>query len=231
MAVLAWQPAFAAPDAPDVVYLNACAAGCTVEPGINDAVARTSSLVNATSQLAAFPDGDAVFNEVAACVRTTLLPFNVHVVASDPGGPRREVILSTSSEQLAGGPSGLAASAPFDGVAHDNWIAFVFADQFGPTAVEGLCATVAQQIGFLYGIEYVTGNCSDIEDQSTGCGEKAFTDQDSACAGAFSSPGQCILGNTTQNSYQRILAVAAASDYVFANSFEAFEFPSPGPSP
>jgi len=222
----------AAVDHPDVVYLNRCAATCTVTGGPDNAINGTSSLVSGVKNLAAFPDSDAVFDATAACVRHALLPFNIHVIANNPGSvARREIILTTSATQI-GGSSGLHDASYYDGIAHDNYMAFVFASAFVAGAVDQLCQSVAQQIGFLYGIEYVTGTCPDIEDNATGCGEKSFTNQASAClGGSFNVAGKCIADNTTQNSYAEILATAAPSDFIFVNSLEAFEVPHAGPSP
>jgi hypothetical protein len=222
----------AAADHPDIVYLNRCAAGCTVAAGPNDAINGMSNLVSGTNSVAAFPGSDTVFDETAACVRHALLPFNIHVIANNPGSlPRREIMLTTTATQI-GYSSGLRDLSNYDGLAHDNYIAFVFASAIGSTAVDQLCQSAAQQIGFLYGIEHVTGNCLDIEDNVAACGEKSFTNQASAClGGVFNDSGKCILGNTTQNSYAAILAIATASDFIFANSLEAFEVPHAGPSP
>jgi hypothetical protein len=231
-ALLAAAGAVAAPTQPDIVYLNACAGGCSVKGGTDSAVLGKSSLLGSDHGVAQFPDTDAIFDQVASCVRHALLPFNIHVVAGSPGtAPRREIMLTTASTAL-GLAAGLTAASPFDGTAHDDIIAFVFASAFAPSAVDALCLTTAQTIGFLYGIEYVKNNCADIEDPGTGCGEKSFTNQDSTCDGQlFGNPGHCLLGNTTQNSYARVLAVAAATDFLLANSFEGFEVPHAGPSP
>lgn len=223
---------FAAAQQPDILYLNRCASSCTVLSGSDNAVIGQSSLVSGNSTAPPFTGTDAIFDQTAACVRHVFLPFNIHVVANSPGNaPRREVMMTTTASAL-GLPNGLAAEAPYDGNPHDNIIGFVFATTIGSTAVDKLCHDTAQTVAFLYGLEYVINNCPDIEASATGCGEKSFTNVDSTCTGIFSgTSGQCLLGNTTQNSYAKMLSVAAASDFIFVNSFEGFEVTHAGPSP
>lgn len=222
----------AAAQQPDILYLNRCAARCTVLFGSDDAVMGRSSVVHGTVVAPAFPGTDAIFDQTAACVRHVFLPFNIHVVVNSPGNaPRREIMLTTMSDAIGIG-NGFEAIAPYDGNPHDNVIGFVFATTIGLTAVDKLCHDTAQTVAFLYGLEYVVNNCADIEANATGCGEKSFTDVDSSCDGTvFGNPGHCILGNTMQNSYAKILSIAAASDFILANSFEGFEAPHSGPSP
>lgn len=231
-ALLAIADALAASTQPDIVYLNRCPDTCPLSPGTDDAVLRKSSLLGVSKVAPAFPGTDSVFDDVAACVRHTLLPFNVHVVANSPGTtPRREIIFTTDATTLGLSP-GTPAIAPYDGVAHDNIIGFVFADAFVSNVVDQLCDATAQLLGALYGIEQVKDNCPDIEDPATGCGEKAFTNTASTCGGQFTgNPGHCLLGNTTQNSYASILAVASPTDFILVNSFEGFEVPHGGPAP
>ena len=215
---------------PDIVYLNRCAAGCTVKFGGDDAINGFSSLVPGTTALAAFPHSDAVFDATAACVRTVLAPYNIQVRIADPGTlPRREIMLSTTSQQI-GLPSGIAADAPLDGHPHDNAIAFVFATVAGPS-VDNLCWDAAQTIGNLYGLDIVT-YCPDIMSYSTGCGTKSFTTQNATCLGTVSGvAGVCALGNTAQNSAAVLITAPGPTDILFENGVENFQVPASGPSP
>src|SRR4051812_21092599 len=70
---------------PDIIYLNRCAGSCAVAPGADDAINAKSSVVSGAATLAPFPGSDAVFDSLAACVRHVLMPFNVHVIANNPG--------------------------------------------------------------------------------------------------------------------------------------------------
>ena len=213
---------------PDIVYLNRCAAGCSVQPGSDDAINGKSSIVNSSVSVAAFPYSDATFDSTAACVRNVLKPYNAIVRIATPGSfPRREIMLTTTSQSL-GFFSGLYTQAPFDGHPHDNRIAFVFATTTG-SGIDNLCWETALAIGNLYGLDIVTP-CSDIMSFDTGCGPKSFTDQNAACAGEI-TPGHCILGNTTQNSAAVLGVSPGATDIVFANGVEQFEQPASDPSP
>ncbi|HET8941976.1 MAG TPA: hypothetical protein VFN13_08310 [Rudaea sp.] len=222
--------AHAAVAEPDLVYLNRCAATCAVHPGTDDAINGASSIVSNSSTLPAFPYADSTFNAMAACVRAVLAPYNVRVRIDSPGSvARREIMLSTTSQTI-GYPGGIHSVAPFDGHAHDNRIAFVFASNIGDN-MDALCWNTAQSIGFLYGLDRVS-NCSDVMSSTPGRGEKAFVDFDSPCSGEISGQaGTCVLGNTTQNSAALLHATPGPSDIVFANGYETFEVPSPGPSP
>jgi hypothetical protein len=215
---------------PDIVYLNRCAGSCTVYGGIDNAITSTSSLFSGTATLAAFPGSDATFDALAACVRHVLLPFNIHVVANNPGPvARREIMISTTASQI--GASNTPGLVPYDGNPHDNTIAMEFANAISTSNPEPLCHLAAQQVALLYALDYVV-NCPDIMDGTVSCGEKSFTNLASACTGTLSgNPGHCFNNSTTQNSYLKILAVASATDFVFVNSFEGFEVPRAGPSP
>ena len=91
-----------------IVYLNRCVAGCTVSAGPDDAANHVSSILTSNSTAPEFAYSDATFDQVAACVHHVLLPFDIHVVITDPGlAPRREIMLTTTSQTL-GFPPGLA---------------------------------------------------------------------------------------------------------------------------
>jgi len=216
-------------EAPDIVYLNRCAGGCQVQGGADDAINGKSSLISGSHTAAAFPYADSVFDETAACVRTTLAPYNVQVRITGPGAvPRREIMLTTVPATV-GLSAGSAEAAPFDGSPRENAIAFVFATSIGPN-VESLCWITAEAIGNLYALDFVT-SCLDIMSWTPGCGVKSFTNQDAPCSGAFGTPGQCFLGNTTQNSAAMLGVTPGPTDIVFENGLEAFQTPRDGPSP
>ena len=216
---------------PDIVYMNRCASTCSVISGTDDAVNGLSSVVSGSTTVAAFPFADSVFDATAACVRSVLAPYNVEVRVTSPGAaPRREILLTGSNSQLVVSFANLPAISPFDGAPEDNTIAFVFANSVGSN-VDNLCWVTATEIGHLYGLDSVAP-CSDIMSLATGCGVKDFTDQDAACSGAASgTPGQCLLGNTTQNSAAMLSATPGPTDILFQNGLEAFQLPASGPAP
>lgn len=216
--------------APDIVYLDRCSGGCNVQPGADDAVNGKSSVISTAVVLAEFAYSTATFDATAACVRHVLAPWNIIVRIDGPGSaPRRQIMLTATSATSVGLPAGVPALSPFSGHPADNVIAFVFASTVGSN-VDDLCWVSAQAIGNLYGLDFVSA-CPDVMSTATGCGIKAFTDQDAACVGSQSNVGKCILGNTTQNSAAMLGAAPGATDILFANGVENFQQPANGPSP
>lgn len=115
--------------ATDVVYLNRCAAGCTIQPGLDDAINHVSSIPSSNRSLAAFPYGDAAFVATASCLRQAYSRYDVSVTTVDPGlAPRREIMLARIPQEL-GLPAGIEAIAPIYPQPRDNEIVFVFAEQ------------------------------------------------------------------------------------------------------
>lgn len=224
------RPALASFGPPDIVYLNRCAAGCVVTPGADDAANHVSSLLDEARTVAAFAYSDEVFDQAAACVRHVLLPFDIRVVANDPGTTQRREIMLTTTSQTLGFPQGVSESSPYTGNSMENTIGFVFATTLAGD-VDRICESSARVIGVLYGLDFVT-SCTDVMTSRTGCGEKSFTDAVSECDGTLlGTPGQCILGNTTQNSFAMMLNSAGPPQSLFSNSFEGFEVPHAGPAP
>lgn len=223
-AALTTLNALAATAEPDIVYLNRCSGGCSVQPGPDDAINGTSGLFGASKTLAAFAFADAVFDATAACVRSTLEPYNVLVRISSPGAvARREIMISGSDSQSIIGISSVSQDAPLDGQSHPNTIGVVFGGTIG-SDVNALCWRAAQTVGNLYGLGFV-GACGDIMGNAT-CGLKIFTNQDATC-----TFGPCFNNGALQNSDAVLAAAPGASDIVFENGLEAFQQPSSGPAP
>jgi hypothetical protein len=216
------------PKPPDIVYLHECANDCSVKPGNDNAILHTSSIVDKSVTLAPFPYSDDVFNAAAACTRAVLRSFDIHVITSDPGPvARREIMMSTTSPQIEIGSGATQVSTV---ALENNAIGFVFATYSGGS-VDDICWYTATTIGNLYSAEPVLG-CPDIMGESTGCGEKSFDNASFTCDGSeFGEPGKCLTGQSTQNSFEILRAGAGAPEFIFTNSFEAFEVPSHGPSP
>jgi hypothetical protein len=135
----------AAPPAPaaGLIYVNRCAAGCTVTPGFDNAIAGKSSIPISTSNLSAFAHGDAVFSDTVICLRSLFARYDVNVITANPGAvARREMMLAGNATQLGLSP-GTAGVAP-GGSAADNRIAFAFANDIGADA-DKLCWIAASQ--------------------------------------------------------------------------------------
>jgi len=183
----------------DVLYINRCSAGCTLNPGADNAINRTTSLISHQVTMPAFPHGDATFNATVACVRALLEPYAVNIVTADPGPvARREVILSGSSTTI-GLPSLIYKDAPWaNGTPIDNALSFAFAAEIG-NDVEKLCWYTAQDLGTLYGLDFEY-YCPDLMSTLSGCGAKTFSSVDAQCGTV--NPRTCNVSGfpATQNS-------------------------------
>lgn len=185
---------------PDALYLNRCAAGCTVEPGGNDARADRSSIPATRSTLSPFGYADAVWDAVVACVRDTYLPYGVEVVTVEPAaGDYVEVMVAGVPAEL-GQPGNILGIAPMSSscAAGNRWIAFAFANAHGVDPVLELCATVAHEAGHVYGLDHAY-DCRDPMTYLTGCGQKFFVNRALPC-GEFDGARGCRCG-ATQNSH------------------------------
>jgi hypothetical protein len=210
-----------------LLYVNRCAGGCTVTPGVDNAIAGTSIIPNSMSNLSAFAHGDAVFSATVTCLRSLFARYDVDVITTNPGAvARREMMLAGTAAQL-GQPAGVPGVAP-SGSSTDNRIAFAFANDIGADA-DKLCWISASQLGELYGLEpeYYCPDVMSYFSGASGCGLKTFADFDAPC-GTFSPTPTCsdTGGQPTQNSAALLAVRAGLSDRVFLNEFE---LPRPAP--
>ena len=212
IALLAAAPAHAA----TTVFVNRCAENCVFTQGIDDSVGNVSSVVGGTSNLSPFEHGDAAFEEVVACMRRVLAPFDLAVVTSDPSpAPHSEIVVAGSPQQ-AGLSNGVGGIAPFSCSLIENAPAFAFANVF-ENDPRLICEVAAAQVASLAGIEPLY-DCRDITSYLPACGTRRFLDQATQC-GIF-SPSTCMCGGTTRNSFALMLAAYGGADPLFADGFE-----------
>lgn len=185
-----------------ILFVNRCADGCVITPGPEDAIANTSGIVSSTTTLQPFPYGDAVWDEMLACVRQQYSRFDINVTDVDPGDvPHFESIVAGRGEDIGAG--GVGGIAPFSCGVWGNSINFTFPETIGGSAQE-LCEVVAQESGHVMGMEHAY-LCEDPMTYLSDCGPKEFQDIDAPC-GEF-SPVSCECGNTTQNSVQHLMQI------------------------
>jgi len=183
----------------NVIYLNPCAGGCTIQPGWDDSRIDTSSIVTRTVTISEFAHGPAAWDAVVSCVAGMYEPFGVVVTDVDPGSaPHFEAIVAGAAANI--GANGIGGLSPFTCGVIDNAITYSFANMYG--SVQDICETVAQETAHAFGLEHEY-LCEDPMTYLTGCGAKSFQDTDAAC-GEF-SPRDCECGGATQNSFQMLL--------------------------
>jgi len=191
----------------NIVYLNRCAAGCTITPGFENSLTNRSSIIDSTAQISPFQWGDDVWNEVVHCVRETYAAFDLTIVTEDPSPmPHWEAIIAGDPSEAGMAPN-VGGVAPFDAAecgVITNAITYSFANMTGGD-VPTMCWVAAQEIAHAFGLDHEF-LCSDPMTYLTDCGaEKAFQDEDVRC-GEF-EPRDCRCGDVTQNSVTAIMEV------------------------
>lgn len=194
-----------------IVFMKRCPliSGCTVTKGTDDARTYTTSIAEgspgSTRIIGEFSQGNEVWNDLMACVRTTFAPFNITITDQNPGDvPHFMNMVGGKPTQLSSEYANAGGVAPFNCGEIPNAIVFTF-DVYGPDP-EHLCWTSAQEIAHAFGLEhqflqkdpltYLDGDLPKrFRDVDAPCGEY---EQQSACS------SQCG-GAPTQNSYRTIV--------------------------
>lgn len=192
------------------VYLSRF--GGTYVPGADDSTMNSSSILQDTSELPAYPYGPASWTSLMGCVADKLAPFDVHLTDEDPGDEEHlEIVVTTTTSTIGvsfDATSGGPAACEFNRKA----VAYVFAQAVdnGDTPTGALCGSAARVIGLMANLDSVA-ECSDLMTHSTdeGCGQE-FSDLDVAC-GDVGGARECMCGGATQNSHQQMLQVFGAA--------------------
>jgi uncharacterized protein (TIGR03382 family) len=188
-----------------VLFMNRCANGCTVKSGPTDSRSDHSDI--GQGNLTPFSYGDTKWKAVMACMRATMMPFNIQVTDVDPGSaPHFEVMVAGRPTQigLPNGVGGIAdymcqgpgACAPYI----PNALVFDFSDVWGPDEQE-ICATAAQEIAHSWTLDHVT-DASDPMTYNSFSGMRLFKDArqcGSDCQGGQSPFGLQCSGANLQN--------------------------------
>ncbi|MBP8809015.1 MAG: hypothetical protein KBG48_06125 [Kofleriaceae bacterium] len=204
-------PRTRAANATKVVYLNRCAAGCSVTRGADDAAADTSSILGregipATVSLEPFRWDQATWDAVVACVRDRYTPWAVTVVTEPPASGRYQEVMVAgvpSALGLAGNTLGVAPLTS-DCSALPSAIGFAFANAHPASAeqVDNLCTTIIHEAGHLYGLDHEFA-CKDPMTYLAGCTPKVFVNRTLPCGElAGERPCQCSAG---QNSFSILM--------------------------
>jgi hypothetical protein len=184
-----------------ILYVNDCMPnGCTVTRGQDSSINNTSSIPALPSvTLDAYAHGQAHWDDVIACVRETMAPFDIEVVTEDPGTtPHYEVMVGGTASQLR---EGLEAGgiAPFIscGARRDNVLVFVFASQTASKPY--LCAAIAHEAGHAYGLSHSLDALDPMTYKDLGS-HKAWQNSDAQCG--TDSPQNCRCTGATQNTFR-----------------------------
>jgi hypothetical protein len=198
-----------APGFSNIIYLNRCAAGCTLHPGDDNSTSDVSSIPNQTSVVQAFSAGDAVWNQVVDCVRQTYAPFNVQVVTDRPAaGTNYHMAIVAGRPADVQMPSNVGGVSPFDCDYIPNSISFTFANVYGGD-IQQMCWTVAQETAHSWGLDHKFDNRDPMTYLGNGPAHKAFQNEPGSC-GEYSARGcMCTYpdtGKAQMNSFSRVLA-------------------------
>ncbi len=207
-----------------ILFLNRCAAGCTMTPGPNDARINSSTIVNGISQVAPWAHGDNSWEVLVDCVKELYAPYDVQVTDVDPGNNifHHEAI-------VAGEYTDIGYETPIGGVAPsqcspiNNVISFTFANGYGNNPI-GICHTVGQETAHSYGLEHAF-DCSDPMTYLQSCGRQFFRDATTPC-GEFSELANCNCGGSAQNSHRWLRTVLGENPMMVAGPTVTFQLPN-----
>lgn len=189
----------------NILYLNGCfGSGCSVNPGMENSIANTSSIISRSIHLAPFTGSQEEWQAIMECVRKVYQPFDIVVTDTDPSpADHFEALVTGFPEDAAMAPS-VAGVAPFScGNIINNAITYTFSSLLDNDIAE-TCWAIAQESAHAFGLdhEYL---CSDPMTYLRSCGKtKFFQDVDAPC-GEFASRA-CACKGATQNSFQLLLA-------------------------
>lgn len=191
-----------------VIYLNRCAASCTLSPGTDDSRADRSSLLKSTVTVPAFDKGDQAWREVVDCVARLYAPYNIRVTDQDPGAAEHHEAIVAGDPGAAGFPVDFGGIAPFACAEIRNAITYSFANVW-PSALD-VCETVAQESAHAFGLDHVL-LCTDPMTYLPACGPRRFQDVDALCGETEAHACACG-GGATQNSHKTLLDVFGPGD-------------------
>lgn len=202
-----------APLVSNTLYLNSCRPnGCLVQPGFDDARTDHSSIPIAPTTMSAWPHGDALWDEVVACVRATFRPFDIEVVTDDPGDANHsEVMVAGTSAQLSPELMNAGGVAPFIGcgATDDNIISFVFAQQTDD--LEYLCGAIAHEAGHVWGLDHELNALDPMTYLDLGS-LKRFQRAEAECGTRLGQPRECACGDITQNTFEHLEQTFGATE-------------------
>ncbi len=176
-----------------VIYLNH--EGVELRPGVNDAMAQTSSVVTEPTAITAWDVDDEMWGDTLACVREIYAPFDIEITDVDPGAtPHLEAVFGGHPSDV-GLPDNVAGVSPFtnDCGIIENSVVFTFTDVI-PDDPRLMCEIMSQEIAHSFGLDHEMLP-SDPMTYLDYAGERTFQDEAAPC-GEFTARRCGINGNT-----------------------------------
>lgn len=193
-----------------LLFLNRCAQGCSIQPGVSDARFNTSSIVQGgTASITPWRHGDESWERLVECVKEIYAPYDVQVTDVDPGSNvfHHEAIVAGDYTEI-NYEKNVGGVAPSQCRPANNVISFSFANGFDDPI--RICHIVGQETAHSYGLEHAM-DCSDPMTYLTSCGRQFFRDVTSAC-GEYEALPECLCGGgNVQNTHRWLVAVLGKS--------------------
>lgn len=206
------EPIVAAADISKIIFLNRCAGGCTFRQGVASSSMQNITILGtgpdgAMYSIPEFAYGDALWDQIVACVQETYAPYDVVVTDVDPGTTvaHHEAVVGGYADAIGHDPQFVGGIGPLYGDCslHDNTVSFTFSNSFPPDALV-LCAVIAQETGHGFGIEHSL-NCADPMTYLPACGLQYFRNEILPCGEFAQRP--CSCGGGMQNVHSKMYTV------------------------
>ena len=188
---------------PRTVFLNR--AGGLYTAGREDSRSNSSSIAKGTVNMPAFGGSDAAWSELVSCVKDQFSRFDLTVTDVDPGRASHVEALISGRPSLVGlGPS-VGGVAPFTRNCSviENAVVYIFEQNLRTPQL--LCEVTAHEVAHAFGLDHEF-LCKDPMTYLSGCGRKAFQDQNVRCGEGSARDCACVNPFTgtraTQNSVQ-----------------------------
>jgi len=69
----------------NIIFLNRCQGGCTINSGFGDSRTNTSSIIRGSATISEWNKGDAQWEELVSCVTALYDPYDIVITDVDPG--------------------------------------------------------------------------------------------------------------------------------------------------
>lgn len=190
---------------PRVIYLQS--GPIVLTPGVDASHENRSSVLLANkvteAKLPGFSGSPEAWQAITRCVKAQFAPFAIEVTDERPTDPGYVMAIVGGHPHDLGMERKSGGLAPFSGGVIEDPVVFAFASRLG-NAPRAVCETITKEVAHAFGLDHGY-LCADVMSYLSGCGGKAFVDEDVPCGERH--PRTCINGRSTQNSYQMLLSI------------------------